>query len=1620
MKAKISLFLLTMLMGVGMAFAVGGKAFYNLVSITQTEYVQNPSQWGVFSTPVTTVEKHTTFVLTQDGEKCSSATWSLKYDGVDYVSNSFNAGYYGMGMFNKTKIDACVASVADTPENLYEILKDYWAENEDNKGITLALGSDIDLGEFSSATEVGKCDVNHIPLPMPEKNAFNGNHFTIRHLCYNSATMDKPVGFFESVSKVTLQNVKLNGVRIYITSESNKGEDFYPVGALVGTTNLVTVDSVELANDSIVAPFAGGLIGFVKNSTISNITGNDDISVTNNILITDGYAGSKIMDNVFDHQVFLGGLVGVAYRSENEDATFIDDSVKVDVHDSAIGHKSALGGIAGLFSTTGEEIKSVHVYEKVKEDDSKIPSKISGGSSMGGLFGAMVVYRENNSSKEGDFTMSDCSFNGKIYDAASPNMITVGGLIGLDSAIKNMSIKIVKSSAVVDIRDTLKTKGQYRYYAGGIVGYGASCGDGSEKESDFFTIKDSKTAGTILVAASAAKVGGLNSDVYLGGLAGAACVAQGKGLGLKNDTTSVSIISRVKTAINTTKKINGMNTHDSVFVGGLVGLLDIAVTKKIDTLSGLYYDGMISVEDSVNNIFVGGAVGAFERNKGGKYVHFENIFVHGTTNLVSYTAKQNVTSGAAAQSATSQYAKIGGVCGVCNEIGGMDRVGVNGNIKVTGSYSGDSLIVGGLVGSTDANEIKTVLKGTYSIGNIDTEKLTKDKASSVLAGYVVGNALFSSQNFEIVSSYHYGEKDAAISDGVGKLVVAGNKEGWKASNSIYYVIRNGESEDFTQVHHNGTQTADVMKSSAFAAFLNAFFKESENYGKDDYVWTYISDKNDNLPLFSDSKNAPIEPEAKSHVVVFVDKYGETLDQQFIDDGKAAVAPTEVPDVEGYAFNGKWDKPFDKITSDLTVTALYDVKSYEVKFLDFDKKLIGTVQKVDYLKSAKVPDVPGRTGYTFVGWNDSSYTQVKKDLDIQAIYEPIRYLIVFKDFDDSILGKDSVPYGVVVADPQLELKRKSTKDYEYTFKGWTPALAAVSGDAEYIAVYDSVKVSVPESSSSVESSSAIASSSSAPASSSTIESSSSEGTVASSSSVHKASSSSSSEKSVESSSSKGELKLVDAKIEQSGNAVRLTFNAENANSETVARVKMIGENGTIVDTVISKDVVKGGVWEMTPSPMGRFTVELVLDNKVKKVEFEESFEVASEIEVRAESWQMVSLSALDKSSMVRDADVSFYWWDEQNPVGDYWQYRAFDGGKVEPTRGFWYGTSAGKPLVLREATGAKDSEIVWKLDSLYSGWNLVANPYGWYVDLTKGKSDDGSKVHFWRWNPHTSGYEIPTVIGPYEAVWAKAPHALTWKAPAAPVFGITETESGERLTASKKSILRKAGMASRSFALMATLADDYGKKDSWNVIGAGDEERIEEPPAGMGDHVSLAIREQSADGKRCPALAKSVKALSDEYNWTLDVSASSVRDGNLSFEGVADLLKLGLKLFITADGKTTEVSDETPVRITLAKSTKQVNVRVASSSAVVTASKISGFHSQMAGETLQIGFTAPDNLAGTAATYAIVGVDGQKVASGKFKAMAGANQFSLNAPKTGVYFVKVKVGSEHLSGKVLVK
>jgi len=118
-----------------------------------------------------------------------------------------------------------------------------------------------------------------------------------------------------------------------------------------------------------------------------------------------------------------------------------------------------------------------------------------------------------------------------------------------------------------------------------------------------------------------------------------------------------------------------------------------------------------------------------------------------------------------------------------------------------------------------------------------------------------------------------------------------------------------------------------------------------------------------------------------YTVVFANYNGVAIDTQQVDHGGAAEAPAD-PSRPEHIFIG-WDKDFDNITADLTVTAKFALNAYTVVFVDHDGTVLKT-QQVPYSGAATAPDAPTREGYTFKGW-DNDFDNINADLTIKAQY-----------------------------------------------------------------------------------------------------------------------------------------------------------------------------------------------------------------------------------------------------------------------------------------------------------------------------------------------------------------------------------------------------------------------------------------------------------------------------------------------------------------------------------------------------------------------------------------------------------------------------------------------------------
>ena len=179
----------------------------------------------------------------------------------------------------------------------------------------------------------------------------------------------------------------------------------------------------------------------------------------------------------------------------------------------------------------------------------------------------------------------------------------------------------------------------------------------------------------------------------------------------------------------------------------------------------------------------------------------------------------------------------------------------------------------------------------------------------------------------------------------------------------------------------------------------------------------------------------------------------------------------------YTFAG-WDKEITAVKSDVTYKATYTQtkNKYDVEFVDEDGttplKVNYSGQEVNSVKydygtaAADIvrPQNPEKAAtpeytYTFAGWTPA-IADVKDNATYKATYSRAknRYTIKFVDYNGDVISSAEYEYGKTAADivRPSNPSRTATAEYTYSFSGWTPAIADVTGDATYTATYSAAK------------------------------------------------------------------------------------------------------------------------------------------------------------------------------------------------------------------------------------------------------------------------------------------------------------------------------------------------------------------------------------------------------------------------------------------------------------------------------------------------------------------------------------------------------------------------------------
>ena len=189
--------------------------------------------------------------------------------------------------------------------------------------------------------------------------------------------------------------------------------------------------------------------------------------------------------------------------------------------------------------------------------------------------------------------------------------------------------------------------------------------------------------------------------------------------------------------------------------------------------------------------------------------------------------------------------------------------------------------------------------------------------------------------------------------------------------------------------------------------------------KEGYTGRLYRDADFLKPLTKDSKvkngdTVYVKWTINSYTVTFMD--GKTvLKTEMVKHGSAAPEP-KVPEKDGKTFKG-WDKDFSKVTSDLTINAVYDVDTFTVTFKDGENVL--ETQTVEYEAAATAPDIARLSppeGMHFAKW-DKDFSKVTEDIEVSAVYELNVYTVTFKN-GETTLKTEMVKHGSAATPPNV--------------------------------------------------------------------------------------------------------------------------------------------------------------------------------------------------------------------------------------------------------------------------------------------------------------------------------------------------------------------------------------------------------------------------------------------------------------------------------------------------------------------------------------------------------------------------------------------------------------------------
>jgi hypothetical protein len=194
---------------------------------------------------------------------------------------------------------------------------------------------------------------------------------------------------------------------------------------------------------------------------------------------------------------------------------------------------------------------------------------------------------------------------------------------------------------------------------------------------------------------------------------------------------------------------------------------------------------------------------------------------------------------------------------------------------------------------------------------------------------------------------------------------------------------------------------------------------------------------------------------------------EVLQQETLEEGSLPNYNGEKPvkeSTEKYIYNFKgWSPEIAVVAGNATYKAVFDsaLVRYYVQFLNGDNVLqadsLGYGILPAYNAATPAKEATQAYTYTFKGWSPEIIA-VASNATYKAVFDSalVRYYVQFLN-GENVLQADSLGYGILPTYNAATPTKAATQAYTYSFKGWSPEISVVAGNATYKAVFDSALV-----------------------------------------------------------------------------------------------------------------------------------------------------------------------------------------------------------------------------------------------------------------------------------------------------------------------------------------------------------------------------------------------------------------------------------------------------------------------------------------------------------------------------------------------------------------------------------